>query len=100
MSDKIHFDFNAISALHTTLSQEAANMQETLNIVLGATSEAGAGWSGHAHDQFVTAIADWQQYGQRLTQDLVILRDLMKECADSFQSHDQEFANVWRGVGG
>jgi WXG100 family type VII secretion target len=95
----IHYDFNAISALHATLAQEVTNMQATLTTVLGATNDVGSEWSGQAYDQFSAAIADWQQYGQRLATDLSTLCNLMQQCADSFKSHDEEFANVWNGVG-
>jgi WXG100 family type VII secretion target len=95
----IRYDFNAISSLHATLAQEAANMRETLATVLGATNDVGSGWSGHAYDQFSAAITDWQQYGQRLAQDLTTLSDLMQQCAESFKSHDEEFAAVWNSVG-
>lgn len=99
MAGTIKFDFQAINALYGRLSQEASSMEDTLNTVLNATNQVGQEWSGHAHDQFQAAISDWQQYGQRLANDLATLRDLMKECADSFQNHDAEFASVWNKVG-
>ena len=94
-SGNILFDFAAIDALRAKLDQEVMGMQDTLATVLGATNQVGEGWVGNAHDQFADAIHQWRNHGQQLTDALVTLRNLMAECAQSFKTHDQEFANVW-----
>lgn len=100
MSDRtIHFDFNAIHQLYLTLSQEVASMQETMTTVLQVSNQVGESWSGHAYDQFQTAVTDWKQYGQLLLNDLTHLRDRMNDCANSFQTRDAEFAKVWMNTG-
>ena len=97
-SGNILFDFAAIDALRAKLDSEVMGMQDTLATVLGATNQVGQGWVGQAHDQFADAIQQWNNHGQQLTDALVTLRNLMAECAKSFQNHDQEFANVWEHI--